>query len=164
MLRVFTSLLSCLLALGIARSADTNNVGYLAKVIACEEKDERYVAQAYDTFLALAAGRNLKAGEMRFPARLVEKRGDFVLIARAYYVSPNELRGFELLAPKDCVSEKDGLVFSTSALSVTQKLTRQGITSFILQMKETNGTVQQTGASLSFQETNRKSPMVGPRR
>ena len=137
-------LLSCLLAPFAACSAATNDTAYIAKMIACGEKDEHYIAQAYDAFVALAAGRVLEPGELRFPASLVERDRGFVLIERAYYVSPNELRGFELLVPKKFVSEKDGVVVSTAALSVAQKVTRQGITSFTLQKKEAN---QQGGAN-----------------
>ena len=117
------------------RATATNDMDYLAKMIACDEKDERYVAEVYDAFLTLSAGRELKAGELRFPIRMVEKQGDFILIERAFYVSPNELRGFELFIPKTLLAERKGLVVSKVPLSVAQTVTRQGITSFTLQSK-----------------------------
>jgi hypothetical protein len=105
----------------------------------------------------------LKPGELCFPTRLVQKSGNFVLIERAYYVSPNELRGFELFVPKECLSEKDGLFVSTAALSVAESLTRQGITSFTLRKAAASQPVQRTGASRSDQETNRASSAASRR-
>jgi len=164
MFRALAIFLCSLLVPVAARSAGTNDMDYLAKMIACDEKDERYVAQAYDAFLTLTAGRELKPGELSFPVRVIEKSGDFILIERAYYVSPNEMRGFELFIPKRFVSEKNGLVVTTTALSVAQRITGQGITSFTLQKATANKTVQRTGASRSVQETPAMSSTAGSRR
>jgi hypothetical protein len=164
MLPLSLILLSCLLAPVAARSAGTNDAAYIAKMITCSQKDERYVAQAYDAFLTLAAGRALGAGELRFPAAMIEKDGGFVIIERAYYVSPNELRGFELFVPRELLAEKGGVLVSTAPLSVSQSVTRQGITSFTLQKKEANPQGGPNRKQPSGSETNRTSAAAASRR
>ena len=164
MLPFYAILLACLFAPVAARAADTNDTAYIAKMIACDQKDEGYVAQAYDAFLALAAGQVLKPGELRFPARLLEKDGGFIIIERAYYVSLNELRGFELFVPREFVAEQGGFVVSTAPLSVAQKATRQGITSLTLQRKEANQQGRANGRQPFSSETNRTSAAAASRR
>jgi hypothetical protein len=163
MLQFHAILLACLLAPVAAAAVVTNDTAYIAKMIACDQKDEGYVAQAYDAFLALAAGQVLKPGELHFPARLIEKDGGFIIIERAYYVSLNELRGFELFVPREFVAEKSGVVVSTAPLSVAQKATRQGITSLTLQREEANQQVGANGRQPSASQTNRTAAAVSRR-
>jgi len=122
--------LFALLALAVPIfAADTS---YLAKMIACEPKEEFLVTQTYDAFLALISGHEVKKEELRFPARLAIRNDRGVIFSRAFYVSPNELRGFELFVPKDCVTEKDGVLVSAFALAVDHEETKQGIRRLVL--------------------------------
>jgi hypothetical protein len=162
MLRTMVFLLGFLLVPIAAPSAGTNDMDWLAKMIACDEKDEQYVAQAYDAFLTLVAGREIQPTDLRFPSRLVERSGEFIHIERAYYISPNEFRGFDLFIPKALISEKDGFIVPRVPLAVAKRLTRQGMTSFTL--REANKAVQRTGASRSAGETNGTSSAAGSRR
>lgn len=128
MLRLLTLLL-------LASSAVAAEISYVAKLIACEEKEEEFVSHSYDAFLALKAKGELKKEELRFPSRLAIPKASGVIISRAFYVSPNELRGFEIFVPEDCVLEKNGVLISATDLEVQSEDTKQGITCIVLKRK-----------------------------
>ncbi len=147
-------LLIALTSTGIA--ADTD---YLAKMIACEEKEEALVSDTYSAFLTLMSKRELPKGELRFPVRLADRRVNGFLISRGYYVSPNELRGFEIFVPKDCVDEKDGILISSTALTIASEDSKQGFTLLTLKRKEPNQSLQRnasTGPVSNFQSPARR--------
>lgn len=79
-------------------AADTS---YLAEMIACDEKEEALVSDTYSAFLTLIGMRELQKKGLRFPVHLAERRANGFIISRGYYVSPHELRGFEIFVPKD---------------------------------------------------------------
>ncbi len=110
---------------------DTDSA-YISKMIDCEPKEEILIAQAYKSFLDLIAKREVTKDELRFPARLTTQNEDGVVFCRAFYISPNELRGFELFIPKDCVTQKNGLFVATVGLVVDREDTRQGMRRLIL--------------------------------
>lgn len=126
------AILPCLLLLlipGALRAAPApDDHSYVIQMVATgdEEADEVYVAQVYDAFLKLMAGRTLKAGSLAFPATWPVKKDGFVVISRGYYISPNERRGFELSIPKDAFVEKDGILASKGELAVRRQGTRAG--------------------------------------
>ena len=125
-------LLFFLLATSPAIAAEKN---YIATMIACEEKEEALVSSTYSAFLTLVAKRELPKEELRFPVRMAERRVDGFLISRGFYVSPNELRGFEIFVPKDCVVEKDGILISSTALVIASEDSKQGFTLLALKRK-----------------------------
>lgn len=118
------------------RAADDS---YLEKMIACDEKEEALVSDAFGTFLTLLSKGELKKEELCFPAHLAKKNnnGSFI-IGRAFYITPNELRGFELVVPEECLVEKKGILVSISALVVAHRGGSQGITSLVLKKKTPN--------------------------
>ena len=124
-----------LILLLITTSAIAAEKGYLEQMIACEEKEEALVSDAYNAFVTLLAKRELPKEELRFPARLAQKRPSGFLISRAFYVTPNELRGFEILVPKDCVTEKEGVLISSTVLAVASEDSKQGIILLTLKRK-----------------------------
>jgi len=128
--------LRLLTLLVLATSSFAADTSYFAKMIACDPKDEFFISQTYEAFLSLVAKREVKKEEIRFPARLAIRNDSGVILSRAFYISPNELRGFELFIPKDCVSEKDGILISTTALAVEREETKQGIRCLVLKRTE----------------------------
>lgn len=136
----FIIVLGCLIAPVADSPAASDCHSYLLMRIACDEDEERYVAEAYDAFLTLCTTRELQASQLHFPAHLAGRHGNHVLIERAYYIAPNELRGFELRIPSDLVSEYEGIFGLTADVSIGKASTRQGITVFLLQEKEACGT------------------------
>jgi len=111
------------------------DMSYVATTIAAESKDETMISDAYDTFLALISDHEIKAGELKYPARIADHRDNGVIIERTYYVSPNEMRGFSLFIPKDCVTEKGEILISTAALVIESEETRQGVRCLMLKKK-----------------------------
>ena len=79
--------------------------------------------------------------------RLAERRVNGFIISRGYYLSPNELRGFEIFVPKDCVDEKDGILISSTALTVASEDSKQGFTLLTLQRKEPNQSLQRNAST-----------------
>lgn len=106
--------------------------GYIVKLIDCEPKEEILISKTYESFIDLIAKREVKKEKLRFPVRLATKNDNGVIFSRAFYISPNELRGFEIFIPKDCVTEKNGLFVSTAGLVVDREETRQGVRCLIL--------------------------------
>lgn len=108
---------------------------YLAAMIACAEKDESLIDGAYSAYHILLASREPKPGELRLPFHLTQRRDETLLFDRAFYISPNVLRGFELLVPVTSMRNEEGVWVSTNSLVVEQQQTRQGITSLRLKTK-----------------------------
>jgi hypothetical protein len=129
------ALLLLILVTSTAIAADT---GYLAKMIDCEEKEEALISDTYSAFLALMSKRKLPKGGLRFPVRLSRRSEYGFTISRGYYVSPNELRGFEIFVPKDCFDEKEGILISSTELSIDREDWKQGSTLLVLKRKEPN--------------------------
>ena len=101
-------------------------------VVHCEPKEETMISQTYESFLNLIAKHEVKKDELRFPVRLSKQKDDGVIFSHSFYISPNELRGFEIFIPKDCVAEKNGLFVSTVSLVIEREETKQGIRCLIL--------------------------------
>lgn len=120
------------------------DTGYLARMIACDEKEEVLVSDTYSAFLTLIGKRELPRGGLRFPVRLAARRDGGFIISRGYYVTLNELRGFEIFVPKDCVLEKDGILISSVSLSVDSENSKQGFTLLELRRNEPSQHVPQT--------------------
>jgi hypothetical protein len=123
------------------------NLDYIAKMITCEEHEEQMVAHTFDVFLALKEGRELPAGVLRFPSRLAERSNAGAIISRTFYVSPNEVRGFELFVPAHCIAEKEGVLVSSVALVVGSQETKQGITCIALKARPPSPTTAPAGST-----------------
>ena len=80
---------------------------YIVKMIDCEPREEILISKTYESFLDLIAKREVKKEELRFPVRLAAQNDKGVIFSRSFYVSPNELRGFEIFIPKDCVQREE---------------------------------------------------------
>lgn len=109
---------------------------YLWTMIACDEKEERFASDVFDAFLSLTARRELKKEELRFPASFAVRLPNYVVLSRGFYVSPNELRGFDISVPKNCLVEKDGLFSLTTPVVIDKEDRRQGITVLVLKKKQ----------------------------
>lgn len=120
----------------VSLSAAAAEPSYVDKMIACEEQEERFVSEAFDAFLALVARQPVKKGELHFPARLATFRPDYIIFDRGFYISPNELRGFELAVPRDCLTEKDGIFTLSETLVVDRDEWRSGLRILVLKKKD----------------------------
>ncbi len=106
--------------------AQTSEHRYLAKAIKCHPSEEGIISEAYDSFLMLIMNRELPERGLRFPVSSVKKKESGVLITRSFYITPNNLRGFEIFVPNHLVEERDGVVVSTVPLVIESEDSRQG--------------------------------------
>jgi hypothetical protein len=127
-----TYLIALFMLLTSGFAADMDHV---AKMISADPKDEAMISDAYDAFLTLLSAHEIKAGEIKYPTRITERRENGIIIEHAFYVSPNELRGFSLFIPKNCVVEKDGTLISTATLVLESEEMRQGLRYLVLKKK-----------------------------
>ncbi len=116
---------------------------YLWTMIACDEQEERFVSQAFDAFLALTAKREIGKDELRFPVSFAVMRPDYVILSRAFYIAPNELRGFEIAIPRNCLIERQGVFNLNASVVVHKEDRRQGITILVVKKKEPTQARQQ---------------------
>jgi hypothetical protein len=122
----------------LAFSVRADDQSYLATMIACEEKEERFVDEAYDAFNTLVVGHDLKKEGLRFPVRLAKEYKGMITFERVFYLTPNILRGFALRVPQDCLRQVDGLWVSVVPLTVAGQDSRQGVTTLTLKANQPN--------------------------
>jgi hypothetical protein len=119
----------------VCLSAAAAEVGYVDKMIACDEQEERFVSEAFDAFLTLVAKNDVKKDTLHFPVRLATFRPDYIIFDRGFYISPNELRGFELVVPRGCLAEKNGVFTLKETVVVDRDEWRSGIRILVLKRK-----------------------------
>lgn len=115
------------LLLFAASSLAAGEHDYVLKMIRCDEKDEQYVSDAYLCHINLLARRVVAKGDLKLPSRLTQKTEEFYVFERAFYVSPNMLRGFILSIPLTLMVEKDGVLENSVPLRLTREDSKQGI-------------------------------------
>jgi hypothetical protein len=100
---------------------------YYAKMVACDEAEERYVEDLYHAFLILLDKKELVEGRFSVPARFAIKYNNDYIFERAFYITPNILQGFSICIPSDCVTMGDGMLSLSSAVVLGAREARQGI-------------------------------------
>lgn len=129
---------------------------YVEKMIRVADKNERYVASAYDAYLTLLVKKSVSKDKIYFPIELLIDRPEYFVLERAYYISPNEMRGFSLALPKKAVKTSDGRVQATSDLAVEEESIHQGIHVLVLKEKRveqpSSGDSSTRGAGLGSPE------------
>ena len=112
---------------------------YVEKVISAKPAEERYVSNAYDVFLMALSKKQMSKSLVDFPVSLCKESGDVFLLERAYYISPNEMRGFSLAFPKSTVRKKGGHIIGIVDLSLKEYELRQGIHCLLFRAKTAIG-------------------------
>ncbi|MBN2684455.1 MAG: hypothetical protein JXR40_04190 [Pontiellaceae bacterium] len=106
---------------------------YVEKMIAVDENQEMYIGDAYDLFLRIISGETIiDAAEVQFPKSMLDDHGEVYILGWAFYISPNEFRGFELVFPKSVFTEKDGILTNSCKLALDKSDTKQGTVVFVL--------------------------------
>jgi hypothetical protein len=136
-----------LFTLAFSLRADDNS--YLLSMIACEEKEERFVDDTFNSFNVLSVGRGIKKAELRFPVRLTTEYNGMITFERGFYLTPNILRGFALRVPKDLLKQVDGLWISTAPLIVAAEDSRQGVTTLTLKVNPPNQALEPTPTAVT---------------
>lgn len=108
---------------------------YLWTMIACGEEDERYVDSLYNAFLLAVGKKELPKGCFRVPQHFATLNGDYYIFERGYYISQNNLRGFSLSIPKNCVLVEEGTITPSCALAVSSRDGKQGQEIVVLKRK-----------------------------
>lgn len=129
---VLTSVCAALAVVAAGAGADGRSEDYLRKMIECSYVEERMIACAYDRVVGLSDVEFRQEG-FKFPLRLVEFREGNAILSWSYYVTPNELRGFEIIVPAWATAEHHGVVTLRHDMVVVERDRVQNIT--ILRMK-----------------------------
>lgn len=116
------AILASLLLTGAAANGGRD---YIVKTIACDDEEERCVAASYECFIALLSDKRIAAGTLRLPRTLVIERGGNLIFERAYYISPNEMRGFSFAVPRALLVEENGTLRNKRALRLVERSVRQ---------------------------------------
>jgi hypothetical protein len=143
-------LLAAFISLACSLACVASDRSYVASTIECAADEETAVAAAYDSFLSLLVTREIKKEAFRFPAHLSEGRNNVMIVSRSFYVTPNELRGFEFVVPRQLVIEKDGTLFAKADLQVGHEESKQGIVSLYLEEKRPNQPPEPTALSVTI--------------
>jgi hypothetical protein len=98
-------------------------------------QEEPYVAKAFDSFIQLVQKRELPADTLSYPTHLSRMDDDMIVVAQSFYVSPGEIRGFELIIPKDALHERESIFFQKEPLVIENENTRQNIRRLVLKKK-----------------------------
>ena len=108
---------------------------HVEKTVRITEANERYVAKAYDAYLLVIAKRPIPKDFINFPVALLLERPEYFILERAYYITPNELRGFSLAIPKPLMKKIDDRVQATKDLELDKESVHQGIHAIVLREK-----------------------------
>jgi len=111
---------------------------YISRAIACDENEERYVSDIYESFLNLLSGEILKSGSLSFPAHFAKLTPSYACIEWDYYVTPNEFKGIEILIPRTAIATKDGMISITADLRLKSKSWRQACRTLQLEAIQPN--------------------------
>ena len=116
-----------------------------------EPDQEPIVADLYDRFLTLLAGGPIESGA-RLPAskRFVTEIGAYAVFGWAYYIAPNEPRGFEIAIPKELLQRKGGEYVVTAELQVNDLDEKQFNKIFV--MKRASAATLPPGVNGSIEE------------
>lgn len=125
---------------------------YLWSMIACPEADEMHVDHLYNAYLHLLAGRVLRpemdaapAGAITVPVSRTEVTGTAVIASQGYYVSPNVLRGFELVFPKEALVRQGDHYVLLKPLVLAKQTFRSEIHILELQIANPTSAPEPTG-------------------
>jgi hypothetical protein len=151
--RLATGVLSIFLA-AITIPADTAGPCAISKPIQYNEHEAPYISKAFDAFLQLIEKRELPKNALSYPTHLSQVGDDTIVIAQSFYVSPTETRGFELMIPKEVLSERELVFFQKEPLVIENESTRQNIKCLVLRKKSFMSGPKT--ASLGLSEKNKR--------
>lgn len=122
--------------LALLFTATVYSADYLRSAIECAPDDEAACASVFDASLALLRGE-LVALE-KYPSRLVTRTEAGVIISRSFYVTPNEMRGFEIFIPNGAFRIENEYLQATG-LKLEEHIRKQGISILRTNIKNENG-------------------------
>lgn len=105
---------------------------YVSKMIECDASSEDLVSSLYDVFLQLLTEKEIRKERLTIPESLAKQHLGKLIVSRSYYVTPNELRGFELVISKELFERKDGYLFNRTNLTLEAIETKQSIQILVL--------------------------------
>jgi hypothetical protein len=121
-----------LLPLAVLVGVGAVNRDYIVKMIECSPVQERGVASGYDCFMTLLSDGKIAAGRLQLSATQVQRRAGNLIFERAYYISPNELRGFVFAVPEALTEERDGIIRNKTGLRLANREMHQGLQTCVL--------------------------------
>ena len=137
---------------------------YLAKMIRATPAEERAVSAAYDVYIAAISHRVVSKENIYFPLSMITESADNFILERAYYISPNELRGFGLAIPKGLAQKQGNHLKALQDLMLTKDERHQGLHTLVFTQKRVEPDGSANGSQPIRSETNRTSSAAGSRR
>ena len=115
------------------------SLDYVSDTINVSDEDEYYISNMYKAFLNLTAKNNLKKG-IKFPVnkKNVVERDNHTIFILSYYISPNELRGFEISIPNKYLKKEKDHFITTTELSIDSQTAKSMIKIFGLKQAPDN--------------------------
>lgn len=161
---IFTAVLLSATALAAAELPPPGTYENVVSAVYVSPEQGQAVADLYDLFLGLLSGRGIEAGA-KLPAweDFCTETETHIRFWRSYYITQDELRGFEISIPKALLRKRGGSYFVTAGLQVAEVTQHQSI-KIIAMKRSPNPAVQRTGASRSAQDTNKTPSAAGSRR
>jgi hypothetical protein len=106
---------------------------YVVSTIYVDPPEEEIVSLLYDRFLALLAGAKIKKGDAFSSAsHFCHETQSHLIFVWSYYITPNELQGFEISIPKKLLEKKGRNYVAKANLQVDQITEHQQIKVIVL--------------------------------
>ena len=113
---------------------------HVGAMIRCTSKEEQHIDLLYETYVAILDNRSLSKGAtLHLPTKADSPKGDYVIFSWAYYVTPNNLRGFEISVPKQHLARKGRQYVASVDLTVDRAYFKQGQHIIVLKASPNHG-------------------------
>jgi hypothetical protein len=100
---------------------------YMSQMIACSEANDLHVDEAYNVFVQLLSRKVVSKGDLRYHLDLTRSAGEMVYISRAFYLTPNVCRGFQIGIPRDCFALRGDLFVLVEDIAFDSEDAKQGV-------------------------------------
>lgn len=142
--RIIASLV--FLLLGATSLANDNS--YIAKMISCTEEEEGFILSQYSAYLTLLEKKYFEAGELSVHESVVTRNDRYTRLSWSFYVTPNELTGFEISIPNELLKVNENIWTNQFTLEIESRSHKQGHDLFVLKkIEDSNKTAETTRAS-----------------
>jgi hypothetical protein len=145
----------------VAAMADESHV---TKMIRATPAEERAVSAAYDVYIAAISHRAISKESIDFPLSMIIESSENYIFERAYYISPNEVRGFGLAIPKALTKKQGNRLKAIQDMVLMKEERRQGLHTVVFTQKKVEPAGAANGTQPIRAETNRTPSAAGSRR
>ncbi len=130
-------------------SSYASDRSYISDRIECPEEKERFVLSLYHDYLSILANKEIQTGRLAIHESQIQERNGYLFSGWAFYLTPNELTGFDFTIPKDLMKKEGEFWINTTTLSIESKETKQGLETLILKRKEDSNQAAHTTPAIA---------------